>query len=116
MNIKIKITCILLLIILLTACSESKFDIVGMWQDADGTIRTFNYDSTCNAIALIDIGGPSPTYNLSEKVNSEGYYVLYVIQGGYNQTIFHVKVINENEILIFDNIGDETPRYTLTRL
>lgn len=58
---------IVILCISLIGCSSAKFDIAGMWEDTDGTIRTFNSNGTCLDVAKIDIGGPSPTYALSEE-------------------------------------------------
>jgi hypothetical protein len=87
----------------LAGCSSAKFNIVGMWKDADGTTRTFSTNGTCQNVAKIDIGGPSPTYSISEKADSTGYYSLFVSQSGYNQTTFYVKVISNDSIKIYES-------------
>ena len=91
------------------------FDIVGMWQDKDGTTRIFSSDGTCQNIAKIDIGGPAPVYTLSKKVNNNGYYLLYVSQSGYNGTTFYMKVISNDEIQIYENQSATEALYNLTR-
>lgn len=93
----------------------SNRDLVGMWKDTDGTVRTFSQNGTCRNIAKIDIGGPAPTCELSEKQDASGYYQLYVQQGGYNQTNFYVKVVDQNDIKIYESHSAPTPMYTLTR-
>lgn len=99
---------------MVTGCA-SNFDIAGMWMDTDGTIRSFDSTGACQNIALIDIGGPSPTYSISEKKNADGYYLLEVQQSGYNQTEFYVKVSSNDSIQIFENATDSDPLYSLTR-
>lgn len=94
---------------------SDKFDIVGMWKDTNGTIRTFSSDGTCLNVAKIDIGGSSPTYTLSEKKDSDNYYLLSVQQGGYNQTTFYVKVISDDKIEIYESESVTTPLYSLTK-
>ena len=99
------------------AAAEAVFglDIVGMWNDKDGTIRIFSPDGTCQNIAKIDIGGPPPVYTISDKPNKNGYYILFVSQSGYNQTTFYVKVISSDEIEIYENPG-AAALYSLTRM
>lgn len=116
MKIKKVVLFMIMALFMLSGCSGSNFDIVGMWQDLDGTVKTFNPDQTCNSVALVDIGGPSPTYNFSKNKDSDGYYWLLVVQGGYNETKFYVKVIDADTVQIFDNPNDEEPRYSLSRL
>ena len=104
----------LILCLVLASCASS-FSIVGMWVDTDGTTRTFSSNGMCQNVATIDIGGPSPTYTISEKKGSNGYYLLYVQQGGYNQTTFYVNVINNDRIDIYDSPDASEPIYSLTR-
>ena len=105
---------VLMICIVLASCS-SQFDIVGMWKDVDGTTRTFSSNGTCQNVAKIDIGGSLPTYTLSEKQDSNGYYLLYVQQGGYNQTTFYVKSDSKDSIKVYESSGATKPLYSLTR-
>ena len=98
----------LIICIMIAGCSD-QFNIVGMWKDVDGTVRTFDSTGACQNIAKIDIGGPTPTYSISEKPNSDGYYLLEVQQGGYNQTVFYVKVLSNDSIQIFENTSQASP-------
>lgn len=114
MKSKAVVGVILALCIILTACSSS-FSIVGMWKDADGTIRTFNSDGSCQNVAKIDIGGASPTYTLAAKPDTNGYYLLSVQQEGYNQTTFYVKLNGNDNIAIYGSESTSSPLYNLTR-
>lgn len=111
-----KLTLILPLIfcLILAGCASS-FNIVGMWVDTDGTTRTFSSNGMCLNVATIDIGGSYPTYTISEEPGSNGYYLLYVQQGGYNQTTFYVEVVNNDSIKIYDSLNSSVPIYNLTR-
>jgi len=93
----------------------AELDIVGMWNDKDGTTRIFSPDGTCQNIAKIDIGGPPPVYTISDKPNKNGYYILFVSQSGYNQTTFYVKVLSSDEIEIYEDPG-AAALYSLTRM
>lgn len=115
MKYKSLIGLLLIVCIVLAGCSSSRFDIVGMWKDDGGTTRTFSSDGTCQNVAKIDIGGPSPTYSISEKADSNGYYSLFVSQSGYNQTTFYVKVISNDSIKIYESSSASKPLYSLTR-
>jgi len=95
--------------------STAKLDIVGMWRDVDGTIRIFSENGTCKNVAGIDIGGSAPTYTLSEKKDSNGYYLLNVEQGGYNQTTFYVKADSNDSIKIYESSSATKPLYSLKR-
>ena len=100
---------------LLVACGSNNFNINGMWSDIDGTTKVFNEDGTCLNVALIDIGGSSPTFSLSESKDSDENYSLYVEQSGYNGTTFYVEVISNDEINIYESSGDSEPLYSLIR-
>lgn len=116
MKHKVSIALLLLLVcILVVGCSSARFNIVGMWKDDGGTIRTFSANGTCKNIAIIDIGGPAPVYSISEKAESNGYYLLNVSQGGYNETTFYVKVTNNDEIQIYENASAAKALYSLKR-
>lgn len=106
---------LLFVCIMLAGCSSAQFDIIGMWKDADGSTRIFSSNGTCQNVAKIDIGGSNPTYTISGKANSNGFYSLYVEQGGYNQTTFYVKVVNNDKIQIYENPSATKPLYNLTR-
>jgi hypothetical protein len=107
---------LLLLACLVTAgCSASPFSIAGMWKDADGTTRTFRADGTCMNVAPIDIGGPPPTYDMSEKAGANGRYSLVVAQGGLNEWTFSVKFVNNDEITIYESASAMQPMYGLKR-
>jgi hypothetical protein len=95
--------------------SVPQFEIIGMWRDATGTMRIFNPDGTCKNIAVVDIGGSSPTCTLSGKKDARGYYLLYVEQGGYNQTTFYVNVEDDDHIQIYADVPVPVPLYRLTR-
>lgn len=69
--------------VVLIGCSTEP-DVVGMWQDVDGTTRTLNSEGTCQIIPLLDIGGPRPTFALSEKPSANGRSSMYVEQGGHD--------------------------------
>jgi len=107
-------TITLLVLISLVGCGSGSFSIIGAWTDVDGTTRVFYDDGTCRNVSLIDIGGPSPTYILSEEEN-DGAYSMYVEQGGYNGMNLFVKVDNDDHILIYQNESDASPLYDLTR-
>ncbi|WP_075365031.1 hypothetical protein [Desulfosporosinus metallidurans] len=115
MKHKVSIGLLLLVCILVVGCSSARFNIVGMWKDDRGTIRSFSDNGSCKNVAKIDIGGPSPVYSISEKVDSNGYYLLQVSQSGYNETTFYVKVTNNDEIQIFENAGATKALYSLKR-
>lgn len=110
---------LLLICIMIAGCSSSqpdvKFDIVGMWEDKDGTKRIFNENGTCQNVAKIDIGGPSPIYSISEKADDNGYFTLQVSQSGYNQTTFYVEVVSKDNIKIYEGQARGEPLYNLTR-
>ena len=91
----------------------SLFNIVGMWKDDGGTIRSFSDNGSCQNVAKIDIGGPSPVYSISEKLDSNGYYLLQVSQSGYNETTFYVKVTNNDENQIFESADTTKALYSL---
>jgi hypothetical protein len=99
-----------------TTEEAAQLDIAGMWQDKDGTTRIFSSDGICQNVAKIDIGGPPPVYTISEKPDNNGYYLLFVSQSGYNQTTFYVKVINRDEIKIYENPNAVEALYNLTRM
>lgn len=116
MKYKVTIGLLVLLVsIFFVGCSSESFSIVGMWKDDGGTIRIFSDNGTCKNIAKVDIGGPAPVYSISEKVDSNGYYLLDVSQGGYNETKFYVKVISNDEIQIYETVGATKALYSLKR-
>lgn len=108
------ILALLIACIVLVGCS-GRLDVVGMWKDADGTTRTFGSEGTCQNVALIDIGGPRPTYVLSEKPGANGRYSMYVEQGGYNGTTFYVESVGADQIKIYQSADAQAPLYSLTR-
>lgn len=91
------------------------FDIVGMWKDADGTVRTFYDNGTCKNIQRVDIGGPAATYMLSSKM-TDGYYQLYIEQSGMNQHTWFVKPLSADKMEIYDESRTPgSPLYSLER-
>lgn len=114
MGLKVIVGLLVIACVGLAGCS-AKPDLVGMWQDADGTVRTFAEDGTCQNIAMIDIGGSRPTYVLSDSADGNGRYSMYVEQGGYNGTTFYVEAVSADEVNIYSESRSSEPLYRLTR-
>ena len=115
MKLKAIVGLLLIACVVLIGCSTGGPDVVGVWQDVDGTTRAFSSEGTCQNIALVDIGGPRPTFVLSEKPSANGRYSLYVEQGGYNGTTFYVEAVSADEIKIYKSSDATQPLYSLKR-
>lgn len=106
---------VLITCLVLTGCSSSRPNVVGMWTDVSGATRVFSADGTCQNIAPIDIGGPAPTYNLAETVGEDGRYALRIAQGGMNEWTMYVEVIGRDRLKVYETASATDALYDLTR-
>jgi hypothetical protein len=91
--------------------------MVGQWKSADGVVKTFIADGSCQGFyytddgKLLDIGGPM-TCAISKEPGSEGRYAFDVRQGP-NRNTYGIEFNSENAATVYSSVGKKL--YVMTR-
>lgn len=94
---------VLVSLVSFAGCSNS-FSIDGMWESTNGTMIAFQNGSASASLFGFN-GGPDGSYELSEKTDSNGDYLLYGshITGG---TVEYSVNVESNDKIILTLLSD----------
>lgn len=89
---------VLVVVLSFSGCTQS-FSIDGMWASPNGTVITFQNGSASASLFGFN-GGPNGSYELSEKTDGNGNYILYGSHLTGGTVEYSVNVVNNDEIVM----------------